>query len=143
MAIGFRDWVVSLDNLKVVLDEYRKGLLIVITIVGLASAFIIWIVSKLHLGLEVKGFGSAFLAAVIIVVLAVIFNWLLSIAGVQDESGLIGGIVHLISSVIILMISTRILQGLKVKGILGALVAAIAIGIFYWLGEMVLGFLVN
>ena len=119
------------------------GLLIAVTIVGLISGFVIWIVGKLKLGLEVDGFGSAFLAAIVIAIVAGIITWLLSIAGIQDGSGLIGGIVHLIVSAIVLMICDRFLSGLKVAGFVGALVASIAIGAVYWLGGLVLGLVIT
>jgi putative membrane protein len=119
------------------------GLLIAVAIVGLISGFVIWIVGKLRLGLEVNGFGSAFLAAIVIAVVAGIVTWLLSMAGVQDNNGFIGGIIHLIISAIVLMISSRILPGLKVSGFTGALLASIAIGIVYWLGGLLLGKLIT
>jgi putative membrane protein len=115
--------------------------MIAIAIVGLISGFVIWIVGKLRLGLEVNGFGNAFLAAIVIAILSGIITWLLSNAGVQDSNGFFGGIVHLVISVIVLMLSSRILPGLKVSGFSGALVASIAIGAVYWLGGLLLGML--
>jgi len=119
------------------------GLLITIVVVGMISGFVIWIVGKLKLGLEVDGLKSAFVAALVIAVLASIATWLLSIAGVQDSGGLFGGIVHLITSAIVLMISSKLLSGLKVSGFAGALVASIAIGAFYWLGGLLLGSIIS
>lgn len=112
-------------------------------IIGLVSGFVIWIVSKLGLGLEVDHFGSAFVAAIVIAVGAGLLTWLLSLAGVQDGSGLIGGIVHLIITAVVLLISDRFLSGLKVRGFTGALVAAAAIGAFYWLGGLALGVIIG
>lgn len=114
-------------------------LLITLAIIGLISGLVILLVSKLRLGLEVDGFGSAFIAGIVIAIVAGILTWLLAIAGVQDSSGLIGGIVHLIISIIVLMISDRLLSGLKVAGFVGALLASIAIGAVYWLGGLLLG----
>jgi putative membrane protein len=114
-------------------------LLIALALIGLFSGFAIWIVSKLKLGLHVDGFGSAFVAGMVIAVVAGILTWLLGIAGIPDSAGLIGGAVHLIISIIVLMISARLLPGLKVAGFTGALVASIAIGAFYWLGGLLLG----
>lgn len=117
-------------------------LLIVTAIIGLISGFVIWIVGKLRLGLEVDRFGSAFIAAIVIAVLAGIITFILGIAGILDGGGLIGGIVHLVISAIVLMISSRLLPGLKVNGLSGALVASIAIGAVYWLGGLLLGLLI-
>jgi uncharacterized membrane protein YvlD (DUF360 family) len=108
----------------------------------LISGFVIWVVGKLRLGLDVYKFGSAFIAAIVIAVLAGIITFILGIAGILDGGGLIGGIVHLVISAIVLMISSRLLPGLKVNGLSGALVASIAIGAVYWLGGLLLGLLI-
>jgi uncharacterized membrane protein YvlD (DUF360 family) len=118
-------------------------LLIVTAIIGLISGLIIWIVGKLRLGLKVDGFGSAFIAGIVIAVVAMSITLLLSFSGVQDSEGLVGGIVHLIISAIVLMISDKILPGLKVAGFTGALVASIAIGAVYWLGGLLLGLVIT
>ena len=97
---------------------------------------------KLRLGLEVDGFGSAFIAAFVIAIVSGIITWLFSIAGLLDGSGLFGGIIHLIISAIVLMVTSRILPGLKVYGFVGALVASIAIGAVYWLGGLLLGMVI-
>jgi putative membrane protein len=116
------------------------GLLIAVAIVWVASGFVIWIVSKLGLGLEVDGFGSALIAAIVIAVIAGIITWLVTILGIQEVGeGLIGGVVHLFISAVVLLVGARFLPGLKVAGFAGALVAAVAIGAFYWLGGQVLG----
>lgn len=119
------------------------GLLIAITIVGLISAPVIWVVGKLRLGLEVSGFGSAFLAAVVIAITAGVLTLLLSIAGIQDEAGLIGGLVHLTISALILMACSRFLPGLKVDGFGGAFAASVAIGTVYWLGGLLMGWMLS
>jgi putative membrane protein len=117
-------------------------LLIVTVIIGLISGFVIWVVGKLRLGLEVNGFGSAFVAGIVIAVLAGIISYILGIVGIMDGGGLVGGIIHLFISAIVLMISSRILPGLRVEGFSGALVASIAIGAVYWLGGLLLGRLI-
>jgi putative membrane protein len=115
------------------------GLLIAVAIIGTISGFVIWLVGKFKLGLEVNSFGGAFLAAIVIAILAGVVTWLLSLAGVQDGNGAIGGFVHLMISAFILMICGKLLPGLKVDGFVGALVASIAIGAVYWLGGLLLG----
>jgi putative membrane protein len=114
-------------------------LLIATVVIGLISGFVIWIVSKLGLGLEVDGFGSAFIAAIVIALVAGVITIVLGLAGIMDSGGLIGGIVHLLVSAAVLLISARILPGLRVAGFSGALVASIAIGAVYWLGGLLLG----
>jgi putative membrane protein len=114
-------------------------LLIATVVIGLISGFVIWIVGKLRLGLEVNGFGSAFLAGIVIAFLAGFITLLLGLAGIEFGGGLVGGLVHLIISAIVLLISGRLLSGLRVAGFGGALVASIAIGAVYWLGGLLLG----
>ncbi len=109
---------------------------------ALIAAAVIWLVGKLGLGLEVDGFGSAFMAAIAIAALAFIITLLLAAAGVQDGDGLIGGIVHLIVTAVVLLISAKFLPGLKITGFAGALLASAAIGAVYWLGGLALGMIV-
>lgn len=109
------------------------GLLIGVVIGALISGLVIWLVSKLGLGLEVDGFGAAFIAAIIIFLVGAIINWILGALNIPMGSGWIGAIVHLIIAAVVLLISDRILKGLRVAGFVGALVAAIAIAAVYWL----------
>jgi putative membrane protein len=115
------------------------GLLFGLLIGGLISGFVIWVVSKLGLGLKVDGFVSAFIAAIVIAIVGAIISWLLDLVGIDISGGLIAGIVHLIISAVVLLVSDRFLKGLKVAGFTGALIAAVAIGVVYWL----IGFVVN
>lgn len=109
------------------------GLLIGVVIGGLISGFVIWVVGKLGLGLEVDGFGSAFIAAIIIAIVGGIINWLLGALGITIGGGWLGALIHLIIAAVVLMVSDRLLKGLRVAGFTGALIAAVAIGIVYWL----------
>ena len=115
------------------------GLLIGIVVGALISGFVIWIVSKIGLGLEVDGFGSAFIAAIVIAVIGGIINWLLSLLGITVGGGWLGALVNLVVAAIVLLISDRFLKGLRVAGFVGALVAAIAIGVVYWLLALLVG----
>jgi putative membrane protein len=116
-------------------------LLIITAIIGLISGSIIWLVGMLKLGLEVNGFGSAVIAGLVIAFLAGIITVILGLAGIEFGEGLVGGIVHLVISAIVLMVSSKVMSGLKVKGFAGALVASIAIGAVYWIGGLLLGLL--
>jgi uncharacterized membrane protein YvlD (DUF360 family) len=110
--------------------NYMPILMIIISIVlaALISGFIIWIVGKLHLGLEVSGFRAAFIAAIVIAVISGLLEWLLTTLGLNIGGGLLGALTHLVVAALVLILSTAFVPGLKVKGVLGALVAAIAIG---------------
>ncbi len=117
---------------------------ILATIVGILiaaaiSGLVIWIVGKLGLGLEVDGFGPAFIAAIIIAIVAGLINWLLGVLGITIGGGWLGAIIHLVIAAVVLMISGNIVRGMRVKGFAGAIVAALAIGVVAWLIAALLG----
>ena len=109
--------------------------MILSTIVSLLiAALVIVIVSKLNLGLTVKSYGSAIIAAIVIAVVGGVVNWLLvSVLKMQVGADLLGAIFLLIIAAVVLMLSDRFLPGLEVKGFKGALIAAAAIAVIYWL----------
>jgi putative membrane protein len=115
------------------------GALIGILIAAAIGGLIIWIVGKLGLGLEVDGFVPAFIAAIIIAVVANLINWLLGVLGITIGGGFLGALVHLVIAAVVLMIAGNIVPGMRVKGFVGALVAAIAIGVVGWLIGLVVG----
>ncbi len=109
------------------------SLLIIIVVGGLLSGLVIWVVSKLGLGLEVDGFASAFLAAIIIAMVGGLVEWLLSSLGITFGGGWLGAIAHFFIGAIVLLISDRLLEGLRVAGFGGALVGALAIAVIDFL----------
>lgn len=111
-------------------------------LVGLiVSAVVILIVGRLNLGLTVSGFGAAFIAAIVIAVVAAVVVWLLGVLGITIGGGILGTIVYLIVAAVVLMISDRFVPGMSVHGFTGAIVAAIAIAVVYWILIYVLGLL--
>jgi putative membrane protein len=115
------------------------GLIVSIVIAAIVSGFVIWIVGKLGLGLEVTGFGPAFIAAIVIAVVSGVIYWLLGLFGLAPGGGWLGALISLIIAAVVLMISDRFVAGMKVNGFVGAIVAAIAIGVVWWLVAWVLG----
>ena len=105
------------------------GLIIAI----LVSAVVIWVVSKLNLGLSVDGYGSAIIAAIVIAIVNAIVFWLLGLLGITIGVGFLGFVVLLIIAAVVLILSDKILPGMKVDGFLGAIIAAIAIVVVNWL----------
>jgi putative membrane protein len=108
-----------------------------VVMIGLLAGFVIWIVGKLHLGMEVDGFGVAFIASFVIAIIGGLINWLLAVVGIVFDSRLLGGIVNLVVAAVVLLLSGRILPGMRVRGFTGALLAAVCIGIgaaliVYW-----------
>ena len=114
------------------------GAVIGVVIGILLYALSIWIVSKLGLGLKVSGFGPALIAAIVIAVVSALIVWLGGALGLS-LGGLLGAIIHLIIAALVLMFAGNMVKGLKVKGFVGALVAAVAIAVVSWLIDGVVG----
>ena len=109
------------------------GLIIGILIGALFTGLIIWIVGKLGLGLEVSGFGPAFIAAIVIAVLNGLVAWLLGALNLTIGTGIVGAIIHLVIAAVVLLAAGNFVKGLVVKGFIGAVVAALAIAAVGWL----------
>ena len=109
------------------------ALLIDLIILILVAAVVIWVVSKLNLGLSVDGYGSAIIAAIVIAIVNAIVFWLLGLLGITIGVGFLGFVVLLIIAAVVLILSDKILPGMKVDGFLGAIIAAIAIVVVNWL----------
>jgi putative membrane protein len=109
------------------------GLIIGVLLGALIGGLIIWIVGKLGLGIEVSGFGPAFVAAIVIAILNGVVAWLLGVFNVNLASGFLGTLIHLVIAAVVLMLAGRFVKGLVVKGFLGAIIAAIAIAAVGWL----------
>ncbi len=103
------------------------------------AAVVIMIVSKLNLGLTVDGFGPAIIAAAVIAIVGGLIYWLLGLLGITIGGDWLGAIINLIIAAVVLLTAGRMLKGLKVNGFVGALVAAIAIGVVTWLINWFLG----
>jgi cytochrome c oxidase subunit 2 len=95
-----------------------------------AAAVVLIIVSRLNLGLSVDGFGSAIIAAAVIAIVSWIIVWLLGLIGISvGGPGLLAAIFAIIVAAVVSMVSDRFLPGMKVSGFMGAIIAAIAIGV--------------
>jgi putative membrane protein len=105
------------------------------------AALVIWIVGRLKLGLTVRGFGAAIIAALVIAVVSAIVIWILGALGISLAGGFLGAIIALIVAAVILLISDRFVPGMEVKGFTGAIIAAIAIAVVSWIVFWVLGLL--
>lgn len=108
--------------------------------VFLAAALVIWIVGRLNLGMTVDGFMPAIIAAVVIAIVSAIATWLLNLLGIGG-GGWLGAIISLVVSALVLLVSDRFVPGMRVNGFVGAIVAAIAIGVVTWLLVWLLGLL--
>jgi uncharacterized membrane protein YvlD (DUF360 family) len=104
----------------------------------LLHALAIWIVDKLGLGLKVNGIVPALIAAVVISVGSALILWLLGLIGLS-LGGFIRAVIHLIIAALVLMFAGNVVKGLKVKGFVSSLIAAVAIGVVSWLIDGVIG----
>ena len=116
------------------------GVLVGIIVTFLVAALVIYIVGRLDLGLTVKSYGTAFVLAIFIAIVGGILVWLFGLLDL-GFSGLIGAIINLIVAALVIMFSASLLPGVKVHGFGGAILAAVAIGIFSWIINWLLGLL--
>jgi uncharacterized membrane protein YvlD (DUF360 family) len=73
-------------------------------------------------------------------VVSAIVHFILNLLGLAPEQAtLLNAIILLVISAVVLMISDRFVRGMQVSGFMGAIIAAIAIGVVRWL----IGFLFN
>ena len=114
-------------------------LILGIVIGALFYGLVIYIVSRLNLGIQVNGYGVAFIAAIVIALIGWVLTWLLNLLGISIGGGLLGPIVLLILAALVLMFAGRLVKGLKVHGFTGAIIAAIAIAVLTWLINWILG----
>jgi putative membrane protein len=103
------------------------------------AAVVLLIVSRLNLGLSVTGFGAAAIAAIVIAIVGAVVVWLLGLFGLSIGGGWLGALVFLVVAAVVLMISDKFVPGMTVKGFTGAIVAAIAIAVVYFLLAWLLG----
>lgn len=107
------------------------------------AAVVLMIVSRFKLGLTVDGFGSAIIAAIVIAIIGAIVNWILGLFGINLNnamaSSLLDAIVYILVAAAVLLLASRWLKGLQVAGYSGALIAAIAIGVVYWIIDWIIG----
>ena len=119
------------------------GTLLSIAIVWLLSALVIFIVGKLNLGMSVASFGSVLLAAAVIALVSGVLTWLIvGVLGIGDGGGWWGAIVSLVVAGLVLLVSDKFVGGMKVNGFVGAIVAALGIGVVGWLANWVVGLFV-
>ena len=117
------------------------GNILGLVIALVVAAVVLMVVSRFNLGLKVEGFGSAIIAAIAIAVVGAVVNWLLITVLKLDpaNTGWLSAIIFLIVAAVVLMVADRFVAGLKVAGFAGAIIAAIAIGVIYWLLSLVFG----
>ena len=109
------------------------GIVVSALIGGLFSGLIIYFIGKMGWGIEVDGFRPAYLAAVIIALLSGVIQYIWTLFGVEIRDGLSGGIINAAVTAVLLQFAGERVNGLRVKGFSGALLAAAIIGIVAFL----------
>jgi putative membrane protein len=110
-----------------------QNILILFVIATIVNGLIIWTVSTLNLGLRVRGFLTALVAAIVIAAIGTVLRLVLSAIGVPNLGGITGFVERLIISVIVLLAADKLLRGLTIEGLKGAVIAALAIGVITWI----------
>jgi len=108
---------------------------IALLVATLMNALVIWIVGKLGLGIDIKNFGTAFVAAFLIAAIWALLDYF-HIAG--PGQGFLSSLVRLVVSALVLMLVGNILKGMVTKGFLGAIIAALAMTAVYWMINYIL-----
>ena len=104
--------------------EVIVGLIIGILVGALFSGLIIWLVSKLNIGLSVDNFGWAMLAGLFIGVISNVLNHLL-----PGMSAVLTAALQLVISAVVILLAGKVFSGVKVDGFKGALIGAVAIAV--------------
>ena len=104
--------------------ETIVGLIIGILIAAVISGVIIWLVSKLNIGLSVDSFVWAMAAGLFIGMLTNAFNQL-----VPGMNEIVTMVIHLLISAGAILLAGKAFKGVNVNGFKGALIAAIAIAV--------------
>jgi putative membrane protein len=109
------------------------GIIIGLLIATAANGLIIWIVGKLGMGIEIDNFGTAFLAAFLSAIVGYLLHMLTASWSAGSSTNYGGIILHILGTALVLVIVSKMLSGMRIKGFFGAIVAAVAIGVIYWI----------
>jgi putative membrane protein len=103
-----------------------------ILLVWLVSALALWLVARIVPGIEVRDFGAALLATIVIAIV----NWLIGpilrfLAWPLTILTL--GLFKLVINAILLMLASMFSPGFRVRGFLNAIVGALLLTVLEWL----------
>lgn len=115
------------------------GAIVGILLNAIFNMFVIFIVGKLKLGMEVRNLGTAFMAALIIGVLGFLVGLVVDPMIAQESFPLWAKyVVHFVIAALVVYIAGKMLKGMTTEGFSGAIIAAIAIAVVYWLINLIL-----
>ena len=126
-------WLCILSQIQLTGIQFKKregvmeaivGLIIGTLIAAVLSGVIIWLVSKLNVGLSVNSFGWAMLAGLFIGAITNFLNHLLP--GMNE---IVTMVIHLFIAAAVILAAGKLFSGVNVDGFKGALIAAVAIAV--------------
>jgi putative membrane protein len=85
------------------------------------------------MGIEIDNFGTAFLAAFLSAIVGYLLHMLTASWSAGSSTNYGGIILHILGTALVLVIVSKMLSGMRIKGFFGAIVAAVAIGVIYWI----------
>lgn len=120
------------------ITTFFGAILVLIGGVWALAALGLWLVSRLGLGLTVMGFRQALIAALVIALLSAAVQGVLAVTGLRSPTpNLLGALLALLVAAAVLLAADRLLSGLSVEGVGGAIVATISVAagttIIIWL----------
>lgn len=112
--------------------DVQTGLALLITWV--LNAVILMIIDRLRIGLRVRSFAYALMAAAVIAILSAAAQYVLAAADITlPASGLIGFIVATLVSAAVLWLAAKITPGFQLRGFGAAILAALTMAALQWL----------
>jgi putative membrane protein len=100
----------------------------------IVSAIVLLVVDRLNIGLKVRSFLYALVAAAAIVIVAAVVGWVLGALGVTlATAGILGFVIGIFVNALILWLAAKFTPGFEIANYPAALVVAIVIAAIWWL----------
>jgi putative membrane protein len=103
-----------------------------ILIVWLVSALALWLVARIVPGIEVRDFGAALIAAIVIALVNALIGPILRFIAFP-LTVLTLGLFRLVINALLLMLAAAITPGFRVRGFLNAVIGSLLLTFLEWL----------
>ena len=103
-----------------------------ILIVWLVSALALWLVARIVPGIEVRDFGAALIAAIVIALVNAVIGPILRFIAFPLTI-LTLGLFRLVINALLLMLAAAITPGFRVRGFLNAVIGSLVLTFLEWL----------
>ncbi len=104
------------------------GVMIAITFTALLGSLVFWVVGRLNLGLNIKGFRAILGTALTVALISYLVDGLLNWIGLPGGD-ITGAVVHFVVTVLVLLGADWLVPDVEVNGIWGAVIAALALAV--------------